>query len=416
MRYLARLLATLLFCSYIIFGFITSILSANGNRGAALLYGTTTLVVGLFAILIELVDITKRYKSIYQITGILLFGLLLSSLINNVKLTGMLFNLMTVLSNMGITLLLLRRRFLAFSLPLTYLLFGCVVAYLAYYFYIGTNPNEIFANSSRNTISWLLIMYSAILYIVADKVTSESGLKNPSPTHNSQKPNVGISILLFRSAVPKLIHVLPAVMTLFLSVMSYGRSGIISSFVLFIGILLLNFYEKNKKSGFYIVMSFLAVLLLFLVSNLGGLGNTVNNVSHYFDYFRTVGLSDKYGRELIWRNYFSQMDLTRLFFGVNPGIDSSVTRWNNNYHNSFVYLHAMFGMVGIIFIFLQLWSMVRLLNLNNLLLLIIITVSLRSFSDTGMFLSQYDFILYYIIGYAMLYSGRFGGNRESMSN
>ena len=354
-----------LFCLYVLVGWIAYIQAANGLP----IIRYFPIIIGLSVFIIETINLSRRYQFAYQLTGVLLLGLLLSALVNN---TPFLVGSANLLSHTGIALFLLRRPLEGFVFPFTYLLFLFVVAYFTYYFYNGIDPNEIFLYASRNVVSWLLIVYSAIIYIVSDKA---------------------------RLKIP----VLPAVMTVIFSVMSYGRSGIISSFILLMGILLLTFRENRKNSKFYILLTFLGILSMFFLSNGGDIGNTIYDISHYFHRLETQGLSDSAGREYIWNTYINQMDMTRFLFGTNAKYDSSVITFDYNYHNSFMNFHASFGIVSIIFMFLMLWAMVKLFNRNNLLLLILITVILRSFTDDLVFVSQpYDFIVYYITMYAFI--------------
>ncbi len=354
-----------LFCLYLLFGLIAYIQLANVGG----IFTRFPIMIGLLVFIIETIYLSRRYQFVYQLTGVLLLGFLLNVLVNDREL--FLGVATRILSNIGIALFLLRRPLAGFVLPFTYLLFGFVVAYFTYYFYNGIDPNAIFLTASRNTVSWLLIFYSAIIYIVTDKARSE-------------------------------IPVLPAVMTVIFSVMSYGRSGIISSFILLIGILLLTFYENRKNSKFYILLTFLGILFMFFLSNVGDIGNTIYDISHYFHRLETKGLSDSDGREYIWNTYISQMNMTRFLFGTNPEYDSSVISFNSNYHNSFIAFHASFGIASIIFMFLMLWDLVKLLNRNNLILLILITFIFRAFTDSGLFFESTDFLIYYITVYPFI--------------
>ena len=353
-----------LFCLYVLFGLIAYIQTANGVENV----NRFPVIIGLLVFIIESIYLSRRYQFVYQLTGVLLLGFLLNVLVNDRE---SFLGSANILSNIGIALFLLRRPLAGFVFPSTYLVFGFVVAYFTYYFYNGIDPNAIFLNASRNTVSWLLIIYSAIIYIVSDK----GGLKIP---------------------------VLPAVMTVIFSFMSYGRSGIISSFILLIGILLLTFYENKKNAKFYILLTFLGILFMFFLSNGGDIGNTIYDISHYFHRLETHGLSDSYGRGYIWSTYISQMNMTRFLFGTNPTYDSSVISFNSNYHNSLIAFHAGFGIASIIFMFLMLWAMVKLFNRNNLLLLILITVFLRSFTDSLVFFQSYDFLVYYTTFYPFI--------------
>jgi hypothetical protein len=144
---------------------------------------------------------------------------------------------------------------------------------------------------------------------------------------------------------------------------------------------------------------------MFFLINRSDIGNTIYDISRYFNRLETRGLSDRDGREYIWSNYISQMNMKRFLFGRDPRYDLSLIKFNLNYHNSFINLHAYSGMAGIIFVFLMLRAMVKLFNRNKLLWLILITLILRSFTDNVLFVNQeYDFIVYYITSHAFIFT------------
>ncbi|PNJ93104.1 hypothetical protein CEP14_14010 [Cylindrospermopsis raciborskii C04] len=354
-----------LFCIQILSGWISYV---NWANRVVTIANLVWVVTGLLLLMIETLSFKKQYKFTYQLVGILLLGFLLNSLVSS---NTSIANLAILLSNVGIALFLFQRKLASFVLPFTYLVFVFVCGYFIYFIiYRGIDPNKIFLLSSRNTVSMLLIYYSAILYIITDKV----GFGKP---------------------------ILPAAVTLILSVISYGRSGIISSFFLITGILLLNSSEKRKSTEFNIFIFFCGIVFLtFIVANRADIVKVINNITHYFQYLELKGLADRDGRELIWRRYISAIDWVRFIFGSDRKYASSLVGFGGNYHNSFLELHANFGISGIIYMCLLLNAMLKLFNLNRLLLLILVTIVIRLSTDNGLFQSQYSFTVFYITLYA----------------
>jgi hypothetical protein len=354
-----------LFCIYILSGWISYVNSANRVVTIANLIW---IVTGLLLLMIETLSFKKQYKFTYQLVGILLLGFLLNSLVRS---NTSVFLLAQPLSNVGIALFLLRKKLASFVLPFIYLVFAFVCSYFIYFIiYRGIDTNKIFLFSSRNSVSTLLIYYSAILYIINDKV----GFGKP---------------------------ILPAAVTLILSVVSYGRSGIISSFFLITGILLLNSSEKRKSTEFNIFIVLCGIVFLtFIVANRADITKIINNITHYFQYLELKGLADKDGRELIWRRYIRSIDWVGFIFGSDEKYASSLVGFGGNYHNSFLHLHANFGISGIIYMCLLLNAMLKLFNLNRLLLLILVTIVIRLSTDSYLFQSQYSFTVFYITLYA----------------
>ncbi|MFM6153443.1 MAG: hypothetical protein ACKPE3_10660 [Sphaerospermopsis kisseleviana] len=119
-----------LFCLYLVVGWIAYIQAANGVFIARYF----PIIIGLLFFIIEIIFLNRRYEFVYQVTGILLLGFILTTLVNNTQLIIASANL---LSQTGVALFLLRRPLAGFVLPFTYLLFGFVVAYFTYYFTMG---------------------------------------------------------------------------------------------------------------------------------------------------------------------------------------------------------------------------------------------------------------------------------------
>lgn len=378
-RFSINALLSCLFCIYILLTLLHYFQRANLKDGLSYFY-FPTIMVGLLFFIIEngIYKIDKFSYKVIGIIGVLCLGLLLNFIVNGTRsLIGFTVSLAEILSNIGVALFLIRRPLARFVLPFVFLLFCYLVTYFTYSLFIkGIDPNQLFLLSSQNTVSWLFILYSAIFYIVVDKLSLT-------------------------------VPVLPAIITVFFSVVSYGRSGIISSFTLLFSILLLNFHRNWKNSKFYIVIAFFSILLTLIIVNVPNTGNIVHDFGGYFTRLQVKGLSDEMGREYIWRSYFHRMNVTRFLFGVNPKSDPSVVFFDYNYHNSWIQLHANFGVVSIVFMFLVIWSMVRLFNSNKLLLSLLITVTLRISTDQGLFISEYDFVVYYLTFYTFVNSRQF---------
>ncbi len=373
---LLTLLLSGLFCLYVLSGLIGFIQTANMTRTGSGIFVAT--LIGLLFFLTEAFSPGKRYKLAYTLTGILSLGLILNPIINYTDNKSLVIVIMghlpQILSGAGVALFLLRRPLASFVLPFIYLLFGGLVAFFTYFFYNGVNPNEVFLYLSRNGISRMLIIYSAMFYIVT----------------STFKVN---SYIMF----------LPAVMTFIFSVMSGSRSGIISSSILMIGFLLLTLVENYKKSKLYsyIFVAFFGLLLMFFTGI--SIPKIVHDNSQYFERLQTKGISDTFARELIWSKYIAQMNPEKFFFGTDPRLALSNTGFTD-FHNSFIQLHAMTGIAGIIFIVFILLAIVKLFNLNKmLLLLVLISVVARSFTDTGLFFNwHHSFVVYYLTFYPFL--------------
>ena len=185
-----------------------------------------------------------------------------------------------------------------------------------------------------------------------------------------------------------------------ISIWGIGRSGIASSLVLLLGLLLSNF-ELNKIYIYY--FSYLFVYCLFISSDVLfefamdylHVGNAIN---HYLG--RKMETYDSQ-RWTMWTNYFNNLDIFRLIFGVNvfedPWPEGEINEYN--YHNSFINLHLQTGFMGIVTIALIIFSLVKYYRTNKIFFFLFFTVILRWSTDFGIFFHAFDFIPFFFIFY-----------------
>ncbi|MBU4446270.1 hypothetical protein KJ656_14510, partial [bacterium] len=103
----------------------------------------------------------------------------------------------------------------------------------------------------------------------------------------------------------------------------------------------------------------------------------------------------------IWANYFNNLDIFRLIFGVNvyqdPWPEKEFLAYN--YHNSFINLHLQTGFMGLITIALIIFSLFKFYRTNQVFFFLLLTVILRWSTDNGIFFDSFDFIPFFFIFY-----------------
>ncbi|ADO76492.1 O-antigen polymerase [Halanaerobium praevalens] len=219
------------------------------------------------------------------------------------------------------------------------------------------NINHYFLNSSRNSVSMIFIFSCIFLYL-----SYLNGNKN--------------------------ISLLPSIVLLIIAFMSYGRSGIILSAVIFISIwVYINF---DNLSSLKLTLFFIcSILMLFLLINLGSYIFTNTRLS--------AGLESP--RFLINEAYFNEIDIVNLIVGFDYRKISIISQYNNNPHNSFILLHYNIGLGSIFLLVVILIYFIKgLINysLKNILIIIFCLVFLlRVFFDTIAFIGIYDFLFFY---------------------
>jgi hypothetical protein len=251
--------------------------------------------------------------------------------------------------------------------------FGSIV----YFFYsigiAGLNPGEIFANS-RNYVSVYFLNTVSILYI---------------------------SIYLSEDvSISKARILVPAALVFLVSTLSIGTSGIATSFVFLVLILLIvskNVY-KYILGGLGVLaasffqdwnsfLSFLEVFPLF------------SQDSELLEKMTYAQLTQDNPRYTIWSEYLSSMNAVRLLSGISL---NETFYGFSNYHSSFVLLHARIGMYAFIFLFLFLYLLIKVFRVSKILATCLFVILLRSLSDTSIMAgSSFDFVLFYLLFFSL---------------
>jgi hypothetical protein len=214
-----------------------------------------------------------------------------------------------------------------------------------------------------------------------------------------------ISLYIILSKENKKIDLKPALCTLVISIWGVGRSGIISSFVLLLGLLFIRF--QSKKIHFILII-FLIIVFLYWDALLGFLVDQLffsNAINHYL--VRDMG---EYSDRLVfWTDYFDNLDIYRVIFGVNLLEDSwrDGAAMDYNYHNSFIHLHLQTGVMGLITMVLILFALFKYYRINKLFFFLMLSFILRAFTDLFIFFSRADFILFFFIFYFLNWMSSF---------
>lgn len=204
----------------------------------------------------------------------------------------------------------------------------------------GVNPDKLWPQSSRNTTSEVFVVLGAIFLI--------SGRVLPS--------------LKFKPLFYSLIVIV--------SIMSIGRSGIITSLILFAAFSLYNFSASRRRKLFYLFPIAIVPILYFR-----------EKVFFYFEYLEQKGLTDSYRLNMI-KEFFDNYNSSVFMFGVDFSTLPYIAAFNSNPHNAFIGLHGALGFVAIILFIGLLLSLVRFaLNGRYVALIALIAMLLRLSTD-----------------------------------
>lgn len=268
--------------------------------------------------------------------------LLLSYVVFNAIFFGIKIHL-TVLSN------ILAPLFVAFSiknnpkcLSILYNLFFVFVVCLSLLLLTGFDAENIFAGS-RNTVSMILVCVGSVFLII-----------------NYSKGRAFDLILYF--------------LILLCCVLSIGRSGILTSAILFSAAIYRHFRPSSNSN----------VVKLFLIGSAGLFFVYIfaENTS-YFYYLNTKGLSDGY-RGTMLHEYIGSMSLRNILFGVELSTLPYISSFNLNPHNTYLYLHSYYGFLALIFyVCVSFWLLRLLLLWDMASALALLAAMLRLGTDSG---------------------------------
>jgi len=242
---------------------------------------------------------------------------------------------------------------------------------LLFFLLTNKNANEIFENISRNYISVIMLMQYSLLYL--------------SFYMNNKK-----------------INMIPSLVVLIVSILSMGRAGIISALILFVGNFILSIKNhilsiKNHRISILIKLKkarslilVLSLIILFIVFSDQII--SLDNVEVAINRMNNIDITNNPRSEIIREYFRNASSLGSFLWGVNVSQVPLFQYWNLNLHNSFLHLHADFGILGFSFIIFGLIkkSLHFIKNGEWFLLVLLLSIVVRSLTDKVAFSGIYD--------------------------
>ncbi len=318
---------------------------------------------GLSALILLSIRIRREDAVIYIYIVLIVASFIVSSLVVGRAGWRLYSPVFFIVYSSGIAMILLRGYIYSWG---GYIVFYGLVGYFLMLMLTGIDPTDVLIFSS-NGISMMLLVACIPLYITLSIENKKIDLK-------------------------------PAFFTLVFSIWGVGRSGIISSLTLFFGLLLIKLRAKPKYIIIVIISLFIAYLFYALSTSAIMHSVFENAINHYVARQMQEGPSPRW---TFWTNYFNNLDIFRLIFGVNvvedPWPDGEINEYN--YHNSFIHLHLQTGLMGLITLALIMLSLIKYYRINKVFFVLLLTLILRSSTDSFIFFGRFDFIPFFFIFY-----------------
>ena len=241
-----------------------------------------------------------------------------------------------------------------------------LIPFIFFFSYISVRINEVilpelvFANS-KNYISFVLIVSIIPYYFILFK----DGIYN----------------------APKNISYLPAIITFLLSVYALGRSGVVASFLIVVGILIYWSYG-NRVKQFYLVLITSSLILTFIYYLI--------SINDYQELERFSHMQDG-GRAEIISNVFTNNNLQNYILGFNPNDLNAYSKYGH-LHSSILNFYSVIGVMALFyFICVGIFMLKSFNSYNYVLMIIYLALYLRLSTDVGIGFSFMDYLLWFPI-------------------
>lgn len=256
-----------------------------------------------------------------------------------------------------------------FSLFLSRLPFFTISFYYLYLYASGVPSSQFLQGNSENFISVSLFLTYVLTFSL------------------SKRYRVDVIVLIMTAIL------------FFLSLISVGRSGIVTSAFIFIFTMLIYFNERLMKLDSRVVrfLTYGISFFLFTIA-ISFLGKALIE-SGLIDRILNRGFTD-YSREFIIAEYRERLyNVTSLLGGVDIYLVKSYSKYGYNLHNSYLSIHAFFGVIFfVLYILLIMQASIWLFVKKNFVLLIpLVAILVRALTDIQILGGKLDWIIFFII-------------------
>lgn len=190
------------------------------------------------------------------------------------------------------------------------------------------------------------------------------------------------------------IPVLPSLLILPISIMSWNRTGFFMSLLYIVTVFYVGASKikiRKHRIGIYIIVSIISVF--FIVRYYNWFSNS--SLMQKFDQYG-VGLEST-GRTSIWNAYFTDFGFFQAIFGKPIDDSHQLLGSYTNPHNSFIMLHAQTGLMAFVIIFLMLKKLSQYWKSDKFIFFLFLVIIIRSFFDLSFFFRPYDYAFYFFM-------------------
>lgn len=347
---MSKTLASFLFCIYLFASLIRWVTPSN------IFLTSLITIIGIVLLFINLKTSRLNLPFLYLLMMII-FLLLSSVAVYRYDRLG--HTILFVLMNGGVALTLNKNLVQTWAVKIVFYYWSI---FFLYQIFIGADPDAVMKVVSHNGVSMMMLVTCISYYIVVHQNASK-------------------------------LPVWPAFLTFIISIWGIGRMGILSSFIIFVGVLFVKF-KARRVSAIFVGLTIIAILnfyekILEFGSSFSFSRGSILNI--------VVKSEGDEPRFEIWSNYLKNLDTFRLIFGANvktdPWPDGAELAYN--YHNTFINLHSQTGLMGILTLFILLLALFRLFWYDKIYFILFAALFTRWFTDIGLYFESWDFLPFF---------------------
>ena len=189
-----------------------------------------------------------------------------------------------------------------------------------------------------------------------------------------------------------------------IAVFAIGRSGIIVSLGLLVGVLYLKMMQKSRIRVLYRVFFITLIFILLFV------GAGFDFIDTYFSRFSEIGMNDA-GRMPSWSEYtISMINPINLLTGTRiESLNYTMKYLNGSLHNSFFTLHAREGLIGlvlIVYMFKGFWNLFKSKCYTLVIVFMVLLFKGLTDADMGGTYSGGDIYVYFLVLVYLFYNNK----------
>lgn len=191
------------------------------------------------------------------------------------------------------------------------------------------------------------------------------------------------------------LPILAPVATFVVALIGLGRGSIIvAALILLLSIAVNQLFLRNIYWKLSLIGGAVFILVLVIFSDISGWSDSINQLIEGSKF--SAGVLDEHRGRMV-KDYIDQLSGSSLLLGADYSGTSIATLYGGNPHNSFIRLHSMYGIAGLLVVFASLLSVLissRQLFKKTVVFIFLALLFLRAVTEPILFPTLLDFFYF----------------------